>query len=168
MLHLPGRSFQREKKKAFRCGWAALKHTHKPKQPTGGDADEEGEMFSRSRLSPFPPSPPMLTSRHRPCERSCGYEPPSFSFPLTGEVTTVLSHTHLNPPPPRRALHLPAKCVRRLCPPGGEREGSTSCVKLPLTFLTLSLKPPRRVYFPLFLFIYRGLCLPLDAQNSDS
>lgn len=97
---------------------------------------------------------------------------------LQGDPRTLtLRFTHQPQiPSPHLECFLPAilsVCVRGLCFPG-EGEGPTSCVKLPLTFLTL----PQSAWLDLFFAnscsfslsssLYGGLCQLSEAQNPDS
>ena len=96
---------------------------------------------------------------------------------VTPVPSPILSHTHLKCLLHTRSVcYLPAcvcVCVRGLCPPG-EREGPTSCVKLPLTFHTLPRSASLGLFFPLSCSfslsssLYGGLCQLSEAQNTDS
>lgn len=108
------------------------------------------------------------------------HDPFHFLSPVEGgyhALTHPLIHTPEILPPPWLCF-LPATlcvCVAwgGLCPPG-EREGPTSCVRLPLTFHTLPQSARLGLFFPLlldpslFLPLYGGLCLLSEAQNTDS
>lgn len=107
-------------------------------------------------------------------------DPFHFPYALQGDPRTLthpFTHTPEMPPPHQECL-LPAGlcvcvCVRGLCPPG-EREGPTSCVKLPLTFHTLPGSASLGLFFPLSCSfslsssLYGGLCQLSEAQNTDS